>query len=168
MSAGLYKTKNRVNFSTAKAYKQFKLKHPEVEITPQQYVEVIKRSNTLIGEAILTNPYGFKLPAQLGYIAIDKFKPKKGSNIKPIDWITTNQTGKLTYLTNLHSFGFIYVIKWYKNPNKKNSDCYVFKAQKLLKRALAKKIKAGKDYDKIDRSFFTRRFSIDKIFKNKV
>lgn len=168
MSSGLYKTKNRVNHSTAKAYKEFKLKHPTIDITSQQYVDIVKRSNELIATAILENPYGFKLPEQLGYIAIDKFKPKKGSRIKPIDWITTNKTGKLTYLTNLHSFGFIYVIKWYKNPNRKFLDCYVFKAQKKLNRALAQKIKAGKDYTKIDRSFFNRRFSIDKIFKNKL
>lgn len=225
MSAGAYKTKHRVNYSTAKAYKEFKAKYPEVDITAQQYVAIIKTSNELISTAIIENPYGFKLPSELGYIAIDKFKPKSKtissgdliigkkytilyygegddftnvgaatnsidtvfiatgrmpnnyrngstlkveSRIKPVDWITTNQTGKLTYLTNLHSFGYIYVIKIYKNPNKKNIDCYVFKPQKELKQALAKKIKGGKDYHKLDRSFFSRRFSIDKIFKNMV
>lgn len=167
MSSGKYKTKNRINYSTANGYKEFKLKYPTVDITVQQFVDIIKRSNDLIAEAILNNPVGFKLPNSIGYLAVDKFKPKKGSIIKPIDWITTNRTKTLTYLTNLHSFGYIYIIKLYKNPNKANLDCYVFKPQKLLNRALAKKIKGGKDYEKLDRSFFSRRFSIDKIFKNK-
>ncbi len=166
MSTGLYKVKDRVNYSNGTtSFKQFKATYPETTLTAQDYTKIIRQSNDLIAEGILNNPYGFKLPNSLGYIAVDKFKPRKGSRIKPIDWITTNKTGKLTYLTNLHSFGFIYMIRLYRNPNKKNLDCYVFKAQKLLNRALAKKIKAGRDYDEIDRSFFTRRFSIDKIFK---
>lgn len=168
MSSGKYKTKNRKNNSTALAYKQFKLKYPDANVTSQQYVDIIKRSNNLIAEAILNNPYGFKLPNQLGYLAVDKFKPKKGSRIKPVDWITTNKLGKLTYLTNLHSFGYIHHIKLYKNPNKKNLDCYVFKAQREVNRELAQKIKGGKNYHEIDRSFFSRRFSIDKIFKNSI
>ena len=166
MSAAAYKTKNRINYSSAKGYKAFKEKYPDSNITSQQYALVIRKSNALIASAILENPFGFKLPNNIGYIAVDKYQPKKGSR-KPIDWITTNKLHKLTYLTNLHSFGWIYHLKFYKNPSKKNVDCYTFKPQKLLRIALAKRIKAGEEYEPLDRSFFSRRFSIDKIFKNK-
>lgn len=165
MSAAAYKTKNRINYSSYGGYKAFKEKYPDTTITSQQYSLVIKKSNSLIALAILENPFGFKLPNNLGYIAVDKYKPKKDGR-KPIDWVTTNKLHKLTFLTNLHSFGWIYHIKFYKNPNKKNIDCYTFKPQKLLRAALANRIKAGKDYEPLDRSFFSRRFSIDKIFKN--
>lgn len=169
MSSQPYKTKGRVNYHVAKDYKLFCILHPEVQITKQQHYDIIFNSNKLIAEAILENPFGFKLPNGLGYIAIDKYKPKpnkSGKTKKAIDWVNTNKFKKLIYLTNLHSFGWIYRIRLYKSPHAPNLDCYTFKAQRLLKRALAVKIKEGKQYHHIDRSYFSRRFSIDKIFKN--
>lgn len=164
MSSGKYKTKNRINYSIAKYYEEFKEQNPNTKITAKQYVEILKESNRLIAVAILENPQGFKLPNNIGYIAIDKYKVREK---KPIDWTTTHKLKKLTFLTNLHSFGYIYRIRLYKNPSKTNLDLYVFKAQRLLKRSLAQKIFAGKEYEHIDRTAFSRRFSIDKIFKTK-
>jgi hypothetical protein len=164
MSSGKYKTKNRINYSIAKYFEEFKEQNPTTNITAKQYVEILKESNKLIGQAILENPHGFKLPNNIGYIAIDKYKIR---NKIPIDWVTSRKLGKKTYLTNLHSFGFIYRIRFYKNPNKAHLCYYVFKAQRLLKRSLAQKIFGGKEYEHLDRTFFSRRFSIDKIFKTK-
>lgn len=163
MGSGLNKIKNRINYSTQAYYKEFKQKYPNSKVTSEQYYEIIRNSNITIKNYILDgNCIGFKIP-YFGYIAVSKFKPKP--TYKMIDWVTSNKLGKIIPLTNLHSFGYLYKINFYRNNKRVPIRVYKMEAHRNMKRELAQYIKAGKDYYTVDRDYFNKRFHIDNYLK---
>jgi hypothetical protein len=156
MSSLQNKVRNRVGFINQRTYKEFSQKHPDISYN--EYVEVLKASNKAIRDTILNNPLGFKLPYNIGYLAVDKFKGLR--DYVAIDWIATRRLGKKIPLTNLHSFGYFFKIKLYPNPRIKPLQVYKMTAHRILKRMLAASIKGGKEYLEIDRSYFSNRFKI--------
>lgn len=160
---GVNKIGNRVNLLNKENYNEFKLKYPESDITYNNFVTILKESNELINYYILENELGFKLPNNLGYIAVNKFKQR--GTYRVIDWKNTNKFNKIVPNLNLHSFGYMYTINLFKNPKSNALQVYKFNAHRLLKRELAQKIKKGKDYYSIDRNFFSKRLNIDNYLK---
>lgn len=165
MGAGLNKVRNRVNLINKQNYKEFITKFPKSEISYETFIKVLKESNKRIGNYILTNELGFKVPYNLGYIAITKFAQKE--DYKVIDWVNTSRLNKVIPLTNLHSFGNMFKFELYKNRRIKPLLAYKMTAHRLIKRTLAKRIKDGKqNYLKLDNSYFNKRFAIERIIKN--
>lgn len=161
---GPNKIGNRVGFVNKKAHKEF-VKKTGSAITVEQYKEIINESLLEIREYILENELGFKLPANLGYIAVNKFKQLDDYVV--IDWQSTKKYKKVIPVVNLHSFGYMFKIQFFKNKSIRPLDVYFMNAHRHFKRALSKKIKAGEqNYMKLDNSFFTKRFRINNIFKN--
>lgn len=163
MSCKKNKVNGRVGFINRSTYKAFKEKYPGENITYKDFITILKASNMAIRDHILENPLGFKLPYNFGYLTVDKFKGL--NHYVAVDWINTRKFGKIIPLTNLHSFGYFYKIKIYKNPKVKPLQVYKMEAHRLIKRALAAKIKGGKDYLQIDRSYFSKRFHIGEQLK---
>jgi len=164
LGAGLSKIRNRVGFITRKSYKEFIKKYPSSNISYETFIKVLLESNVSIKEFILTNELGFKLPNNLGYIAVDKFKPS--GKFKAIDWPNTLKFGKHIPLTNFHSFGYTFKIKYYKNPKIRPLEGYDMTSHRLIKRELAKKVKEGKqNYISVDPTCFSKRFSIENYLK---
>lgn len=161
---GLSKVRDRINYTNKQSYKNFLEKNPNTKITYKQFVDILKLSNSKINNYILNNELGFKLPNNLGYIAVSKFKQK--NTYKVIDWKNSNKLNKIIPLLNFHSFGNMYRIGLFKNSSLRALQAYKFNAHRLLKRELAKKIKSGKDYYELDRNFFSKRFKIDNYLKN--
>lgn len=158
MSSKPNKVTGRHGFINRPAYKVFNKKHPEANITYRQYIAILKASTEAIRDHILENPLGFKLPYNLGYIAIDKFKPLSG--YASVDWQNSKRLKRRVVFNNLHSFGFLYKIKLYANPKIKPLNIYRFTAHRIIKRMAAKNIKAGKEYLQIERSYYSKRFKI--------
>lgn len=167
MSTGLNKVRGRHGFINIESYKRgFKAKYPDTDVTYTQYIAVLKASNAKIRDIVLDNPLGFKLPYDLGYVTVDRYMPN-GRSRKPIDWPATLKFGYRIPLLNLHSFGHIYMIKLFANTLVKPMLVYKFNAHRILKRMLAKRVKAGNsNYLKIERGYFTKRFSISKHLKD--
>lgn len=163
MSHKKNKITGRKGFVNRIGYKAFKAKYPGEQITYDEYISVLKASNMAIRDHILDNPLGFKLPYNIGYLAVDKFKGL--SHYVAVDWVNSRRLGKLIPLTNLHSFGYFYKIKMYKNPKVKPLLVYRMEAHRIIKRMLAAKIKAGKEYLQIDRGYFSKRFHIGETLK---
>lgn len=161
---GKNKIGNRTNYSNKATYNQFILKYPELNITYEEYFNIIKKSNQAINYYILNNELGFKLPRNLGYVAVNKFKQQ--SRYRVIDWKNSLKYGKEIPLLNLHSFGNMYKIDIFKNKRLNALRAYKFNAHRTLKRALAQKIKEGKDYFSIDKNFFSKRMDIDNYLKD--
>lgn len=164
MSTGKNNVRKRKGFITKKTYNAFIKKHPTVDITFEQFKMILEESNKAIRDSILENELGFKLPNRLGYIAVTKFKPKK--ECYAVNWIETRRLGKKIPQLNLHSLGYIYQIKLYKNPNVRSLMVYKMNAHRIIKRMLAAKIKSGTDYLEIDRSYYNRRFNIVNMLKH--
>lgn len=166
MGAGKNKVQHRVNFINREAYNVYKQKYPNSKITYNQFIAVLKQSTSLIRDHILDNPLGFKLPYNLGYIAVDKFKAK--DTYVAVDWKATRRLGKRVPLTNLHSFGYMYKIKFFPNPKMNPIKNYVFNAHRVLNRLLGANIKNQvKDYICIERNYFSKRFNIDNYLNTK-
>ena len=142
MGAGKSKVSGRINYIKKEEYNSFIKKYPSSGVSYEEFITILKHSNEEIKNQILDNPLGFKLPHNLGYIAVDKFKPNK--KFVAVDWINTRKLKKLVPLTNFHSFGHTYKIKLYKNPKIKPLFAYHMEAHRLIKRALAKCIKENK------------------------
>lgn len=167
MGANKNKIRNRKGFINRVSYKDFINQYPDSKVTYDEYISVLKESTVAVRDFVLTNELGFKLPFNLGYIAVDKFKPSK--NMVAVDWVNSRKLKRLIPLTNFHTMGFMYKIKLYKNPRVKPLQAYEMQAHRILKRMLAANIKQRKEnYISIDRTYFSKRFNIDTYLnKNK-
>ncbi len=164
MGSSKNKVRGRVDYIHRFTYKAFLKKYPDTPVTYNQFVEILKLSNNVIGEYIIENPLGFKLPYNMGYLAVDKFRP--GKKHFSMDWAATRKFGKPIPNLNLHSFGYVFKVKLYKNNRLKPFLLHKMDAHRFLKRRIAQKIKSGKyEYISIDKSYYNRRFQIDKITK---
>lgn len=75
------------------------------------------------------------LTRRLGVIHLVKFKKRS----KVLNYELTKEAGKPIYLSNIHTDGMVYTIKWHK-PRFTNYQFYTFKPARLLTRALAKNL----------------------------
>lgn len=159
MGSNLNKIRERVGFINRETYLAFKEKYPDENITYSQYMQVLKESTRAIRDHVLENPLGFKLPYNLGYIAVDKYKPRSTFNV----WDLRNSKllHKQVPFLNLHSFGYMFKIRFYPNTRIKPLNVYKMNPHRIINRMLAKSIKGGKEYLEIDRSYYSRRFRID-------
>lgn len=174
MGAGLNKIRNRKGYINRKSYLEFiktsyyqkYISNGNPPISYEEYIQTLKDSNAEIVEQILNNELGFKLPNNLGYIAINKFKQKKDYVVT--DWQNSKKFSKFIPQLNLHTMGYMFKIKLFKNNNIKPLRVYFMQSHRTFKRELAKRLKEGKQkYLELDNSYFNKRFSIENIFKNK-
>lgn len=164
MSTGRNLITGRVSFLNRDGYRLFKKTYPSSPITYDEYITILKESTLCIKQHILENPIGFKLPCNLGYIAVHKYKPKKTRIM--IDWVNTKKHGKRIPLLNLHSMGYMYKILFYKNTKSVFLSSIDIKPHRHIKRELASKLKNGvTPYIELQESFFTKRFSINNSIK---
>lgn len=151
----------RYNPLTPKLWKAFK-KKTGLDIPYLTFRDVIWNTNQLIADAIADEEAGVELPEQMGNIVVTKYKSKK----VPTDWVNSKRLGKKIPLLNLHSFGYVHHIKWFKvNMKTQHKFIYRLKPDRKLSRKVAANIKARKKYfewtdtdfwhdSKLDRSFY--------------
>lgn len=166
MGANQNLIRGRVGFINRIYYNKFVEKNPSTTITYEQYISVLKQSTILIRDFILGNELGFKLPFNLGYIAVDKYKCSK--NYVAVDWVNTRKLGRIIPLTNFHSLGYGFKVKLFKNSRIKPFQGYAMNAHRVIKRMLAKNIKEGThNYIAINKSVYSKRFAIDHYLTKK-
>lgn len=140
-----------------KFYKQF-IEETKIDIDYDTFRSTVIESNKLIADIVVNDDTGFKLPEQLGYLVVTKYTSKK----KPIDWINSKKLKKTIYLTNLHSFGYVYHIKWFKKnvANLKLKESFRIEPCREFKRNVAASVKSGKQYHIWQKSdFYNNRTS---------
>lgn len=132
----------RHNPLNRKLYKAF-IEKTCINIDYAVFLKIVQRTNELINKAIIEEESGVKLPENLGYVIVTKYKSRR----TPIDWKNTRLYNKKIPHLNLHSFGFIHHIRWFKIMSKcSNIFIYKFRPYRTLKRELAKNVKEGKKY----------------------
>lgn len=171
MGSNKNKITGRITYNNKPTYTEFSntSKHVKsgLDISYEEYKKIISESNLEISNIILENELGFKLPLNIGYIAVTKFKQK--DNYIVTDWANTRKFNKVIPQLNFHSMGHMYKIKLFKNNKLVPFRVYFMQAHRSLKRRLAAIIKKGKsNYLNLDNSYFTSKFNINKIFKNKL
>lgn len=166
MGSAKNKVAGRANYISRDEYNSFKEKYPTTPITYENFINILKTSTVCIRDHVLENPLGFKLPHNLGYIAVKKFKTN--AKFFAVDWVNTLKLGRRIPLTNFHSFGHGFKIDFFKNSKIRPLMPYKMNAHRIIKRMLAQVIKAGDySYINIDKNYFTKRFNIENYLKEK-
>lgn len=155
---------HRNNIISKELYKKF-LDEFKMEIDYETFVDIILESNSIIFDIIANEPTGFKIPENMGYWVVTKYKTKK----KPIDWKNSRRLKKQVYLTNLHSFGYVYHIKWCKFAiaRFKFNEIYKFSSCRFLARKVAQNGKNGFTYFNWKNSDFWNTFKLDRTYYKK-
>lgn len=139
------------------------IKETNIDIDYKTFKNIIIESNKEIANIIINEDTGFKLPYDLGYFVVTKYKSKK----KPLDWKNTLKLNKKIPLLNIHSFGFIYHIKWFKRGSMKTikfKNCFKAEFCRDVKRSVSKNIKNGIVYHEWSNNDFWSPRLIKKIF----
>ena len=138
-------------------YNQFCKKHPSIQLTYDQWRNILYTYNESFKEYILETGYKAKLPYGFGEFSINKKKRRKlkladGKEFVnlPIDWQKTKEKGKVIYNFNYHTEGFFFGWMWFKQTARfKNSDLWYFKPSRLTSRLLSHYLKTNDKYQHI-------------------
>lgn len=137
------KNGDRVNILNIKLYRKFK-RETGIDIEYRDFSTIISMSNKLIGQRIINNVVGFKLPAGLGRMFISEYKDKR----KKIDWKRTKELGKYVYHNNFASGGRSARLVWIVRgvSNCKHVGEYKFYPDRNFTTLKSKALKSGKRY----------------------
>lgn len=154
----------RYNCLTREFWRRF-VRETGVEISKKDFMNIIETSNRKIKEKVVNNVLGFKLPENLGYLAITSYKPKK----KKIDFNKTKKYGVTVYHTNFHSKGMDAKISWYTDQIAicKNIRGYKFTPDRDFTKMKSIKLKEGKVYPTYHYDDFRMKrikINLDKLF----
>lgn len=136
-------------------YTNFQKKHPEVDITFDEWKNVVYSFMEAYKTQVLETGYKVRLPAGFGEIAINKKKRRKititheGKEFinLPIDWKRSKEKNKHIYNFNYHTDGYYFGWKWFRNSaNFRLKDYWYFKPSRVTSRLLAHYIKVDDKY----------------------
>jgi len=152
----------RFNPINVKFHKQFLEENPGIDIDFKTFRQIIWNTNKDIADAIAEDETGVKFYAELGNMVVTKYKSSKK---QPIDWKNTLLLHKTVPLLNLHSFGNIYHIKWFRiDSRNKGIYSYKFVPYRTLKRKVAQLIKGGKKYFHWQDTDFWSATKLERVF----
>lgn len=135
-------------------YNSFCKKHPSINLTFDQWRNIIYSFNDAFREYILETGEKARLPFGFGEFAINKKKRKKIKDVNgkefvnlPIDWKKTREKGKRIYNFNFHTEGFFFGWTWFKSTARfKHSQLWYFKPSRNTSRLLSHYINADEKY----------------------
>lgn len=140
--------------SSRKVYENFCKTHPEINISYNEWLEILYHFNEEFRDYILETGDREKLPQGLGSFSINKKKRKmKKKNLDgkefmnlPIDWVKTKEKGKIIYNFNFHTEGNFFGWLWFKKDARfKNSELWYFKPTRVTSRMLAHYLNTNKE-----------------------
>ncbi len=160
-----YQLPDRDQVLSPELWKAYKEKYKS-EISYNEFTTIIKESNKKIFDAVVEDADGFKLPENLGYLCVIKYKTKK----KAINWADTKKYGKTIYYLNLHSFGYRYHIKWFKTGISRFAfnEVYKFAPLRTLRTEVSKRIRAEKEYNEWNLKDFWDFNKLEKLVHKKL
>lgn len=134
-------------------YNAFCRKHPSINLTFDEWRNIIYSFNDSFKNYILETGEKARLPFGFGEFSINKKKRRKRKGLNdefvnlPIDWQKTREKGKRIYNFNFHTEGFFFGWMWFKESTRlKNVDLWYFKPSRVTSRLLSHYIKADQKY----------------------
>lgn len=142
-------------------YLDFCKKHPNVEITYDNWKVIVYTFNESFREHILETGEKAKLPFGFGEFSINKKKRRKmkGGDGRefinlPVDWKKTKEKGKIIYNFNYHTEGYFFGWLWFKASARfRNSDLWYFKPSRVTSRLITHYIQADNKYQHLYREW---------------
>lgn len=137
-------------------YKRFCVKHPEIDITFDEWKQVLYLYMELFRFEILDTGLPVRLPCGFGEFTISKRKrkaiktrPSDGKEFinLPIDWQKSKEKKKTIYIMNYHTEGYSFHWMWFRHSARmKYAKYWRFKATRETSRLLAHYLKIDKEY----------------------
>jgi nucleoid DNA-binding protein len=143
-------------------YKDFCKKHPSINLTFDEWRNIIYTFTDNFKNYILETGERAKLPFGFGEFSINKKKRRKMKGLQdefvnlPVDWKRTKEKGKIIYNFNFHTEGFFFGWMWFKSTARfRNVDLWYFKPSRVTSRLLSHYIKTDEKYQHIYRQWKT-------------
>lgn len=149
---------NRKAFITKELWKKF-VATKGIDISYEDFKEVIKCSLEVTKEWVLREPIGFQFPYKLGHLAVNKFKTygkfKTYHNSR-------DSSGKAILNHNLHTGGYTYRIQMFQITRSyiDRLPYWHFVPERKFNRALAPILKSNKAplYNSFMQDHFTKKY----------
>ncbi len=140
--------------SSKENYNNFCKKNPTIQVTFNDWKNIIYSFNEYFKNYILETGEKARLPFGFGEFSINKKKRKKikDKNGKefvnlPVDWKRSKEKGKRIYNFNYHTEGYFFGWMWFKESARiKNIDLWYFKPSRTTSRLLSHYINADEKY----------------------
>lgn len=146
--------------SSRENYKNFCKKHPAINISFDEWVNIIYQYNEDFRIYILETGDKARLPHGFGEFSINKKKRRKKKGLQdefvnlPIDWKKTREKGKIIYNFNFHTEGYFFGWMWFKNSARlKNTKLWYFKPSRTTSRLLSHYLKTDDKYQHLYREW---------------
>lgn len=136
--------------TSAEAFRNFKEKYPNINISYETFKEIIRTCNKMIVEQVLDTGEKFRLPHGFGDLCIHKWKPKRWKTLPDgrqvnnlsVDWKKSRELGKKILHLNYHTGGYKFRWIWFKSKTTfKHSNVFSFKPNRITSRKLAQYLK---------------------------
>jgi nucleoid DNA-binding protein len=142
-------------------YKGFCKKHPLINLTFDEWRNIIYSFNEAFKNYILETGEKAKLPFGFGEFSINKKKRKKFKQVDgvevinlPIDWQKSKEKGKRIYNFNYHTEGYFFGWMWFRETARlKHTNLWYFKPTRTTSRLLSHYIKTDEKYQHIYREW---------------
>jgi nucleoid DNA-binding protein len=138
-------------------YKNFCKKNSLIQITFDEWRNIIYSFSDAFKNYILESGDKARLPYGFGEFSINKKKRKRYKIVNgeeiinlPIDWQKSKEKGKRIYNFNYHTEGYFFGWVWFKESTKfRNVDLWYFKPSRNTSRLLSHYIKTDDKYQHI-------------------
>lgn len=137
-------------------YLDFCKKHPDVEISFEDWKNIVYTYNDMYRIYILETGEKVKMPMGLGQFSINKKKRKrrKGPNGEyinmAVDWQKSKALGKRIYILNHHTDGYFFGWMWFKRTARfKHYKLWYFKPARVTSRLLNHYLVSDEKYQHI-------------------
>jgi nucleoid DNA-binding protein len=142
-------------------YKNFCKKNPSIQISFDDWRNIIYSFNEYFKNYILETGEKARLPLGFGEFSINKKKRKRTVTIDgkekitlPIDWQKTKEKGKVIYNFNYHTEGYFFGWVWFKETTRiRLVDLWYFKPTRTTSRLLSHYLKTDDKYQYIYQSW---------------
>jgi len=140
--------------SSKENYNNFCKKNPTIQVTFNDWKNILYSFNEYFKNYILETGEKAKLPFGFGEFSINKKKRKKMKDKDgkefvnlPVDWKRSKEKGKRIYNFNYHTEGYFFGWMWFKESARiKNTDLWYFKPSRTTSRLLSHYINTDEKY----------------------
>ena len=140
--------------SSKENYKDFCSKHPGIELSYQQWRDIVYNFNEYFRDYILETGERAKYPFGFGEFSIIKKKRTKVKVIDgkeyinlPIDWKKSREKGKKIYHLNYDTEGYFFGWLWFKETSRiKHTVLWYFKPARATSRLLTHYLRVNSKY----------------------
>jgi hypothetical protein len=157
----IYRTGTRFQILSKELYHKF-VEETKIEISWEEFKDIILKTNTEIRKAIIDDVSGFKIPYNLGYFCIIQYKTKK----IPTDIQNSAKYDKKIPFINFHSFENIVHIKWFQVNDSIKNSIYTWRLEpcRIFKRQLSAGVQKGKQYSYFTNSDFWNKSKMSRSY----